>query len=89
MSDEINDLDEANELIIELKNQIEELEQAIEEHENDGDRYNEGVQDGEEKAINQIDSKIEHAFNAGHDIIKKPMNNKLKDFLTYKMELRL
>ena len=89
MIDEINDLNEANELISELRNQIEELEQTIEEHEDDGDRYNEGVSDGQDKAMAMLNNKIEHAFNAGHDIIKKPMNNKLKDFLNYKMEQRL
>ena len=79
---------ELEDKIEQLEERIEELEQELEET-CDTDELASHEQYGYERAMLEIESKLEHAFNAGHDIIKKPMNNKLKDFLTYKMEQRL
>ena len=80
-----DDLEEAKDLIIELKNQIEELEQTIED---DGDRYNEGFEDGEQKSAIKVESKIEAAFYSGH-WSGFNRESSLRGFLNFKMEQRL
>ena len=83
-----DDLEEANELISELKNQIEELEQTIEDLEDDGDRYNEGFEAGEQESAIKGESKIETAFYSGH-LSGFNKESSLRGFLNFKMEQRL
>jgi chromosome segregation ATPase len=81
-----NEIEELKEHIQEVEQERDELQGELDDHSNE---LSNREQEGYDRAMLEMESKIEHAFNAGHDIIKKPMTNKLKDFLTYKMEQRL
>lgn len=82
--------DDKDDLIKALRTQIEELEQSIEEYEDDGDRYNEGFNDGKQESSTEVESKIEHSFYAGFNCASEDGSvTVLKGFLNYKMEQRL
>ena len=72
----------------ELKERIEELEQTIDDHNNELISYEEI---GYDKAMLEVEGKIEHSFNAGFfaGMGRDTMRMRLKLFLDYKMEQRL
>ena len=80
--------------IEELEDTIGELEQEVEELQGErDDRHDEisyGEQEGYERAMLEIEGKIEHAFNAGYEAIKENSDTcLLVALLNYQMEQRL
>jgi len=90
----MNEVDELKERIEELKNEVEELEQSLEESEQHDDRFD----DGYDKAMLEMENKIERAFYAGYKSGKdaglahytgNSCESNLKSLLNYNMEQRL
>lgn len=77
---------------LELKAEIDELTEKLSEYRQTIDGHNEElfVREGMgyDKAMLEIDSKIDHAFNAGYDSCCTG-SEQLKGLLNYKMEQRL
>jgi chromosome segregation ATPase len=85
MSDEV---DELKERIEELEQERDELQGELDDH---SDELSNREQGGYDRAMLEMESKIEHSFNAGFDggIGRNTHKMKFKLFLDYKMEQRL
>ncbi|MCP4985087.1 MAG: hypothetical protein GY928_03155 [Colwellia sp.] len=71
--------------IEELQGEIDDLQQTIDDH---NDELSNREEEGYNKAMLEMEKKIEHAFFAGYKTITKSIND-IKPWLNYKMEQRL
>lgn len=80
-------IEEAEEIIVDLREKLEELEQSRDDLSDEVESLLEEVNEYD-RAISNRESVAEHAFKAGYNVIKKPMND-IKAWLNYKIEARL